>query len=46
MDDPIRREMGFYHPRVTNHIENDPTPKDQAIYVPSVIPPGISGVQK
>ena len=36
MDDPIRREMGFYHPRVTNHIDNDPTPKDQAIYVPSI----------
>ena len=36
MDDPIRREIGFYHPLVTNHIDNDPTPKDQAIYVPSI----------
>ena len=36
MDDPMRREMVFYHPRVTNHIDNDPTPKDQAIYVPSI----------
>ena len=27
-----------FYPQVANHIENDPTPKDQAIYVPSVAP--------
>ena len=27
-----------YYPAVTNHIIDDPTPKDQAIYVPSVTP--------
>jgi hypothetical protein len=27
-----------FYPQVANHIENDPTPKDQAIYVPSVSP--------
>lgn len=27
-----------FYPQVANHIVNDPTPKDQAIYVPSVSP--------
>ena len=27
-----------YYPAVHNHIIDDPTPKDQAIYVPSVTP--------
>lgn len=26
------------YPKVANHIENDPTPRDQAIYVPSISP--------
>ena len=30
-------EQPFY-PQVANHLINDPTPKDQAIYVPSVTP--------
>lgn len=31
-------EQTPFYPQVPNHIENDPTPKDQAIYVPSVSP--------
>ncbi|GLI94394.1 hypothetical protein [Methylocystis echinoides] len=30
--------MTPFYPQVANHIEDDPTPKDQAIYVPSVSP--------
>ncbi len=37
MDEAIPASAWPY-PRVANHIEIDPTPKDQAIYVPSVSP--------
>ena len=38
MNNTINHAAGWPHPRVPNHINNDPTPKDQAIYVPSVSP--------
>lgn len=34
------------YPQVSNHIVNDPTPKDQAIYVPSISPGFAMAVQK
>ncbi len=33
-----RHPFATYYPQVQNHIENDPTPKDQAVYIPSVTP--------
>lgn len=33
-----RHPFATYYPQVVNHIENDPTPKDQAVYIPSVTP--------
>ena len=38
MDDHSRHGYGLPYPQVANHIADDPTPKDQAIYVPSVSP--------
>ena len=38
MDDQFRHEIGLPYPQVPNHILDDPTPKDQAIYIPSVSP--------
>ena len=38
MDDMNNNFAHFPYPAPTNHIEADPTPKDQAIYVPSVSP--------
>lgn len=34
----VTEGMTPFYPQVANHIGNDPTPKDQAIYVPSVGP--------
>jgi hypothetical protein len=36
--DGHRHPFATYYPQVLNHIENDPTPKDQAVYIPSVMP--------
>ena len=38
MDDQRYTLASSHYPIVDNHIANDPTPKDQAIYVPSVTP--------
>ena len=38
MDDQARHGYGLPYPQVANHIDDDPTPKDQAIYIPSVSP--------
>ena len=38
MDREIHNDAAWPFPRYANHIENDITPKDQAIYVPSVSP--------
>jgi hypothetical protein len=38
MDAIFHNGEAMPYPRVANHIENDPTPKDQAIYIPSVSP--------
>ncbi len=38
MDDQRSSHVSSYYPQVANHIENDPTPKDQAVYIPSVTP--------
>ena len=38
MGPEIHPEAAWPFPRIANHIEVDPTPKDQAIYVPSVSP--------
>ena len=38
MDDQRHRPISVHYPAPANHIANDPTPKDQAIYVPSVTP--------
>jgi hypothetical protein len=37
MDDH-RHPFASHYPQVPNHIEDDPTPKDQAVYIPSVTP--------
>ena len=38
MDDQRFRPVSRYYPAAANHIIDDPTPKDEAIYVPSVSP--------
>ena len=38
MDDARARLASTPFPSVSNHIKNDPTPKDQAVYVPSISP--------
>ncbi|MBN9315051.1 MAG: hypothetical protein J0I99_04885 [Devosia sp.] len=38
MSHPLKALSLAYYPAVTNHIADDPTPKDQAVYVPSVSP--------
>lgn len=38
MDREIHNDAAWPFPRYANHIQNDITPKDQAIYVPSVSP--------
>ena len=38
MNDHAYPRAQTFYPQVANHIDNDPTPKDQAVYVPSVTP--------
>jgi len=38
MDTVIHGPSSSYYPAPSNHIADDPTPKDQAVYVPSVTP--------
>jgi hypothetical protein len=38
MDNLLRSNGRRHYAAVTNHIMNDPTPKDQAVYVPSISP--------
>lgn len=38
MDNLLRGNGRRHYASVTNHIMNDPTPKDQAVYVPSISP--------
>lgn len=38
MDDQRHRPVSRHYPAPANHIIDDPTPKDQAIYIPSVSP--------
>lgn len=38
MLDKVSSPTSAHYPAPTNHIENDPTPRDQAVYIPSVSP--------
>ena len=38
MLDKVTSPTSTYYPAPANHIENDPTPRDQAVYIPSVSP--------